>query len=73
MSELRTYTIYERPLDFPEKFVVRGFTIRADSAEPDARVQVADTLEEARALIPYGCVCLARDPDDEPQIVETWL
>jgi hypothetical protein len=34
---------------------------------------VADTLEQARAGVPYGDICTARHPDDDPKIYEVWM
>ena len=66
--------IYRHPLDYPGKYVVRGQVARPGGVVADPEpVGVVDTLEEARALIPEGLVCLARSPEDQPQIVESWV
>lgn len=70
-SVLTQYTIYERPRDYPEGFVVRAWHIMPGRAEP-GEARTASTLEEARALVPPGLICFARTPDDDPTIVETW-
>jgi hypothetical protein len=72
-SVLTMYTIYFNPLDYPGRYVVRGFFIESGKVEPGELCVVADTLEQARAAVPPGCAQIARDPDDEPQIVETWI
>lgn len=68
---LPMWTIYDHPSDYPRHYVVRA-TIVGRSV-PSERVQLADTLEEARALVPDGLFCLARSPGDDPVIVETWF
>lgn len=68
-SDLRTWTIYKHPFDHPDKYVVRGWT----NSTPDKEAQVADTLAEARELIPVGLTRFPRKPEDDPVIVETWL
>lgn len=75
MSEpLYMWTICESPKDFPGKFVVRRFRVRAGEvdAEKDP-VAVVDTLDQARDAVPLGHYRMDRMPEDEPQIVEVWL
>lgn len=68
------WTIYERPADYPDSFVVRRWTIRAAGPEPDLQpLAVVTTLEQARASLPPGLVCLTRSPDDPPCVVEVWI
>lgn len=70
-SGLVVYTIYARPADNPEGFVVRKWNVRQN---PDAAEAFpAPTLDAARRLIPPGLVCIQRHPSDEPQIIESWL
>lgn len=72
---LPMWTIYDHPADIPVGFVVRRWETRAGSSEPFKGdvLGVFASLEEARAVVPKHCVCLARDPNDDPHIVETWL
>lgn len=68
------YTVYYNSTDYPNRYVVRRFTIRAQGWTADwTPLAVADTLEDVRQAIPPGLHCLPRDPHDEPQIVEVWL
>jgi len=65
------WTIYDRPTDFPESYVVRlwwGVT-----PEPDAHS--FPTLAEARehVAIHGGCFYIPRAPSDDPAVLETWL
>jgi hypothetical protein len=71
-SELRMYTIYDHPADYPRHWAVRASTIRPEGPVPDDRVQLADSLEEARALIPPGLTCIPRFTNDIPCIEEVW-
>ena len=66
---LTLYVVYCRPLDFPDRYVVR----RWESDKPTEQHWSADTLEEARAKVPSGYVCLARHPMDVASIAEVWL
>lgn len=63
------WTIYYSPADLPDRYVVRLFDLQTATRQ----FAIADSLEAARAEIPPGLEMLARHPDDEPQIVETWF
>jgi hypothetical protein len=70
------FTIYERPLDFPDCYVVREFHILRGNPEPvpTNHLSFAGTLAGARKLVPPSAgICMARSAGDEAQIVETWL
>lgn len=62
-------TIYERPKDFPRKYVARLFNL----AKPTEFVVVKDTLQEIRKEIPENMVRLPRHAEDDPVILETWI
>lgn len=67
-----SYTVYDHPTDYPDKFVIRRF----DNEEPTQSVWLADTLQEARLIIEFvapGLVRFPRQPADDRKIVETWL
>lgn len=73
-DDLVMYTIYDHPKDHPEHFVVRAWIVRRDGnhyASSEARL--ADTLEEARRVVPADKVMTPRRPDDDPVIIETWI
>jgi hypothetical protein len=70
---LMTYTIYHNPRDYPGKFVVREFLVFPGNSVPGKVLGVAETLKEARLLVPYGLCNMGRETSDQPQIVETWL
>lgn len=63
------YVVYRNPRDFLGWFVVRA--CYGPFKEPVGCL--CETLEEARASVPYGSVMLARHPDDDPVILETWI
>lgn len=66
------FTIYERPKDYPEHFVVRRWTVEG-SKEKAHECRLADSLEEARKLVPPFLTRMNRFPEDDPCIVETWI
>ena len=72
------WTIYERPTDYPNDYVARRFVVKPkdppfSEAVPTDTVLV-NKLSMLRALFRHwGLVCFPAGPNDEPQIVETWL
>jgi hypothetical protein len=71
---MNSWTIYFNPSDYPWKYVVRKFDLGgAGEARPTADMFVADSLDEARALLPLGLSCFERATDDDAVIVETWI
>jgi hypothetical protein len=70
---LEMFTIYQSPLDYPGKFVVRRWE-SGRPPKPDAvPTAVCRMIHEARAKIPPMLICTLRHPDDDPVIVETWF
>lgn len=70
---LTQYVIYVNPADMPGKFVVREWHVVRDELLPVAgRAWPANTLEQARAMVPEGLVRLGRQEVDDPVILETW-
>jgi hypothetical protein len=72
---LTMWTIYSSPADYPDvPFVVRGWAVGPYGALADTgALGFADTLDEARNMIPDGLVRMERSPDDDPVVVETWM
>jgi hypothetical protein len=70
---LSMWTVYDRPKDHPTEFIVRRFACTAEGPIPtlDAYTGPLDLIRES--LLQAGLIRLARNPDDEPQIVETWI
>lgn len=66
------YTIYFRPLDFPMGYIVRYWLVGAKTVRV-GEAHTADSLCEARTLIPRGRLCMPRQHGDDPTIVETWI
>jgi hypothetical protein len=65
------YAIYDHPTDFPDSFVVREWKVSGAGVEAGS-AQTADSLEQARALVPPGLQLLPDFEDDDPKIVEVW-
>lgn len=63
------WVVYDSPLDLPGRFVARKWVLD----KPTAEILQGKTLEELRAKLPPGLVCLARADEDDSKIVETWI
>lgn len=63
-----SYRVYESPLDYPGKYVVR----KCENYVPTRHVELADTLEQARAKIPQGMRCILNGARDATGLVEVW-
>lgn len=72
---LAMYSIFEHPKDAPDKYVVRTvFVWRGNLPEPViGQARYADSLAEARALLPPGLYRLERELNDPLYLIETWL
>lgn len=80
---LQLFVIFDRPLDFPNHYVVRRqFGVwwaegmpgtGADGVAMDVVPRLANSLAEARALVPHGLYRQPRQEGDDPFIVECWF
>ena len=71
---LYQYVVYDHPSDFPDKFVVRLWTVtpKGELLPTDIH-STHDTLDEARETIPCEYLRLPRCLNDDPNILEIWL
>lgn len=73
MSELATWTIYDRPDDYPTRVVVRQHIVASGIPVP-AEAFWTNTVEEAIAVLERGgLVALGRQPEDHPCVVGSWV
>jgi hypothetical protein len=72
---LDVWVVYDHPRDQPDFYMVRQQRVTRDgNILHDQRSYGFRELEKARAwLMQQGLTCLARHPDDDPVIIETWL
>ncbi len=71
---LDLWTIYQRPLDFPQHYVARRWEVRHSGPRPTADIIVAEDIERLRdAMRARGLHNIGRKPGDEAQIVESWI
>ena len=71
---MRMYVIYWRPIDYPDSYVVRGWTIGPGTMRSDEQpTAVTESLKKARGHIPAGMQITLPSKDDDPVIVEVWI
>ena len=71
---LDMWVVYEHPADFPDKYVVRRWTIMSNAPPlASADRSLHDTLDEAREAMPRGLYNLKRLVGDDPAIKEVWI
>lgn len=74
MNLLSVWTIYDHPRDYPDGFVARRHEVRPGGTTVATLDAVfAATLEGVRAKLPPHLHYIARSPEDEAHIVESWL
>lgn len=71
---LSIWTVYERPLDYPDCYVARRHQIEAGYSVATPEAILSDTLEPLRGrMLEMGLTCLPRQEGDDPHIVESWI
>ncbi len=66
---LELWTVYDSPIDLPERFVARKWLLD----QPTSELLQDQTLDGLRGKLPQGLTRLPRAPQDDPKIVETWI
>jgi len=67
------FAVYDRPLDFPDHWVVRRwFTMSDGRVVADVVPRLANVLDEARRLVPETHRTRVVDESD-PFLFETWV
>ncbi|MFT4171864.1 MAG: hypothetical protein QM639_04850 [Rhodocyclaceae bacterium] len=69
-----TWTVYERPSDFPYNYVARKFVVMPSGPVSTGEMRVATDLAQIHAdMQGMGLARLNRVYGDEPHVVECWL
>jgi len=65
------WTIYDNPRDYAGSIVIRKWW----GEVPEPAVMIAVSIEAARGIAQCegASICLGRDADDDPCIVESWI
>lgn len=71
-NDLLVWVVTENPSDYPGKFIARPASTRNGGKFCHLHLE-ADTLEDLRDGLPCGLTPLARDPSDNPVVVESWI
>jgi hypothetical protein len=68
------WVIYDHPSDYPQGFVARLWLITPECEQRTETLRQEGNLAAMReGFLRDGLSCLARHPEDDPVIVETWL
>jgi len=72
---LELFTVYDKPSDYPNSYVVRRIKVTGGIAIPDEfPFMVTSNLEEIRAALRgWGAVNIGRKEGDDPVILEVWV
>ena len=71
---LEIWTVYDRPRDYPNCYVARKFVITNGKHGPTGMFMIGVDLDQMRQYLAHmGLTRMDRHPDDEPQIVESWI
>jgi hypothetical protein len=70
---LPMWVIYCHPKDFPDGYVLRPhFAAKGMTTVAETGLG-ADTAAQLREVLPAGVVCIGREADDDPAILEVWI
>jgi hypothetical protein len=64
------YTIYNNKNTY---LILRRFIEKGEVIIDENYVEIADTIEEARAKIPPNLFCFPREQDDDIKIIESYI
>lgn len=72
-DNLVVWTIYAPAPEHPDMFAVLTWMGAFDGSLIRGDLQLAPTIEDARAMIPAGLIRMDPADSDHPAILETWL
>lgn len=72
-DSLPMFTVTDHPTDFPDFFVARLHLTRPEPHATAFAIMDRDLDRLRETLEALGLVKLARSPEDDPVILETWL
>lgn len=75
MPAFKIYTLYERPDDYPQEYVVRGTTILPGETIQDPEIYLKhESLEVIQeAMERLGLAFIYRSPEDAPSVMGCYL
>jgi hypothetical protein len=70
---LSMWTVYDHPKDFPHSYVARRFEVNDGGPTPTGDLVQGELSIIRKTFSDCGLVCLTRNPEDDPVIVEVWI
>jgi len=72
---MEIWTIYIKGLKpYPEKHIARKHVLINGKSTPTLETETGRTVDEVRILMRQrGLVCVGREQDDDPVIIESWI
>lgn len=72
-DSLRVWAIFEKPIEYPNAFVLRILHVIRGAAYAELRpVAVEPSLQRCRDLLPLWLTRWLRQAEDDPSLVESW-
>ena len=73
-NALSMWTVYDHPADFKDHFVARRHETSSAISVATSDIIISKDLDVLReAMLFCGLICMTRDPNDDPNIVEVWM
>lgn len=73
-QHLEMWTVYDHPTDWPDGYIARKWVILPTGPHATDECIVATGVSAIRNRFEeMGLVKLARSPEDDPSIMETWV
>lgn len=75
MEKLTLYVLFDHPIDYPDHYVIRCNHVVNGVAQVDKEIYFKhiDITRCRNLLRNSGLTCMARDPNDDPKIIESWI
>ena len=68
------WIVYDHPLDIPDFYVARRYSISNGHAAPTFDFILCVDLEPLREELSWkGLACIPRYPNDHPNVIEAWM
>ena len=68
------WSIFDKPLDYPQGYIARKFEITKEGVKPTKDTIKDKSLEEIReGFIELCYFCIPREAADVPSLVESWM
>jgi hypothetical protein len=72
-DSLKIITIYNKPLDYPNHFIAREYFVNPEKKVTGNVIAKEKTLSLVRKKIPRNMIRIIRSPEDDINVIETWI